>query len=130
MATKSARASPILRAVRGEPKPQAVALATQLIKRESGAFQPEKMPDQYAAALHELLRAKIEHRAPEVTMEPESKPTPEVINIMTALKKSIEAKGRAKVPNAVRKRMGKAASEREAHPRPSRSRPRARQTAH
>jgi non-homologous end joining protein Ku len=43
-----------------------VALATQLIKRMSGSFEPEKMPDEYALAVKELVQAKIEQRAPEV----------------------------------------------------------------
>ena len=60
-------------------------------------------------ALHEYLRAKIEQRAPEVTIAEKGKPAPQVINIMAALKESVQAKGRAKVRSAVRKRMGKAA---------------------
>ena len=47
---------------------------------------------------------------------PEGKPETAVINIMDALKKSMQAKGRAKVRGAVRKRMGKAE---EKVPRPS-----------
>jgi DNA end-binding protein Ku len=101
-------AEPYFKAITAEANPQGVALAKELIKRESGPFEPDKMPDQYAAAVQEMLRAKIEQRAPEVTIEPEGKPAPEVINIMAALKQSIEAKSRAKVRDAVRKRMGKA----------------------
>ena len=44
----------------------AVKLATDLIEQESGKFQPEKMPNEYARAVHELVQAKIEQRAPEV----------------------------------------------------------------
>jgi hypothetical protein len=52
-----------------------------------------------------------------------------VVNIMAALKESMDAKGRAKVRGAVRKRMGKQPEE-EARPRAARSRPSARRTAH
>ena len=45
--------------------------------------------------------------APEVTIEPEGKPAPHVINIMDALKKSMQKQGQAKVSEAVRKRRGK-----------------------
>ena len=87
----------------------AVKLATDLIEQESGKFQPEKMPNEYARAVHELVQAKIEQRAPEVEIETAKGETPKVINIMDALKKSMQAKGQAKVKDVVRKRMGKAA---------------------
>jgi hypothetical protein len=55
---------------------------------------------------------------------------PEVINIMDALKESMQSKGRATVGDAVRKRMGKPPKEEE--PRPTSSRPRSspRRTPH
>ena len=45
-------------------------------------------------------------RAPEVVVATEGKPETAVVNIMAALKKSMEAKGRTKVRDAVRKRIG------------------------
>jgi DNA end-binding protein Ku len=110
-----------------EPNRQAVDLATDLIEREVGSFEPETMPDEYAEAVRELVRSKIEHRAPEVVIG-EEKPAAPVINIMDALKKSMQAKGREKVREAVRRRMGeKAPKQRGAAPhkrtekRPSRT---------
>ena len=100
--------------VTAEPEKEAVALAAELIKRQSGKFEPKTMPDQYAVAVHEYLRAKVEQRAPEVTIESEGKPAPQVINIMDALKKSMQRQGEVKVSKAVRNRMGKATSKREA----------------
>jgi len=91
----------------GEPKNEAVALAVDLMERQAGRFEPKKLPNEYARAVKELVRAKVEHRAPEVTIETSTGETPKVINIMAALKESIQAKGRAKVRDAVRKRMGK-----------------------
>lgn len=87
------------------------------------------MPDQYADAIREMIQAKIENRAPEVVVPSEGRPETAVINIMAALKESMEAKGRTKVRDAVRKRIGKQPEE-EARPRPARSRPSARRTAH
>jgi DNA end-binding protein Ku len=121
-------AEPYFEKIAAEPKPKAVKLATRLIERESGRFEPEKMPDEYATAVHEMIRAKIEQRKPEVMIE-KGAPTPEVINIMAALKESVEAKGRAKVRDAVRRRMGKPPKE-ETKPRPARPRPSARRTVH
>ena len=63
---------------------------------------PDKMPDQYAIAIREMIQAKIENRAPEVVVATEGKPA--VVNIMAALKESMQAKGRAKVRDAVRSR--------------------------
>ena len=50
----------------------------------------------------------------------EGKAKPEVVNIMAALKQSMEAKGRGKVRDAVRRRMGEPAKEEEARPTASR----------
>jgi DNA end-binding protein Ku len=86
------------------------------------------MPDEYASALHELVQAKIEQRAPEIVMEAKGE-APKVINIMAALKESIEAKGRAKVRDAVRKRSGKPPKE-ESRLTSARTRPGARRSVH
>jgi hypothetical protein len=69
------------------------------------------MPDTYAEMLRELLRAKVEQRAPQIEVATEGKAPKEVINIMAALKESMQAKGRAKVRDAVRRRMGKPSAE-------------------
>src|SRR5262245_592817 len=93
-----------------KPDTEPVTLAKELIKRMSGRFEPEKMPDEHARAVKELVKAKVEHRAPEVEITPEGKAKAPVINIMDALKASMQKQGQAKVRDAVRKRMGKPAS--------------------
>ncbi len=107
--------------ISAEPDPQAVKLAAELIERESGRFEPEKMADQYAAAIWEMIQAKIENRASEVVVAAEGKPETAVVNIMAALKRSMEAKGRTKVRGAVHKRTGKRPEE-EARLTPARPR--------
>ncbi len=52
-------------------------------------------------------RRQVEQRAPEITAAEGEKPTPTVIDIMAALKESMQARG--KVREVVRKRIGKAA---------------------
>jgi DNA end-binding protein Ku len=116
--------------IRVESKSEAVELATELIEAESGRFEPEKIPDKYAETLRELLQAKVEQRAPHIEVSTEVKTKPEVINIMAALKESMQAKGRAKVRDAVHRRMGKPSEEEKPRPRASRPRPSARRTAH
>jgi DNA end-binding protein Ku len=116
-----------------KPDTESVALAKELIERMSGRFEPEKMPDEYANAVRELVKAKVEQRAPEVQIASEGKPKEQVINIMDALKASMQKQGQAKIRDAVRKRMGKAASKDQA-PRTarasSRSRPASRRSLH
>ena len=67
------------------------------------------MPNEYAQAIHELDQAKVEQRAPEIEIETQKREAPKVVNIMDALKKSMQARGQTKVRDAVRKCMGKEA---------------------
>jgi DNA end-binding protein Ku len=122
--------TPYFEGINFEPKAEAVGLAKELIEAESGRFEPETIPDRYAETLRELLRAKVEERAPQIEVAPEGKDTPQVINIMDALKESMQAKGRTKVRDAVRRRVGKPTKEQEPMPRASRARASSRRTAH
>ena len=104
-------------------------LAVNLIEDHSGKFEPQKMPNEYAEAVHELVKAKIEQRAPEVEIGTEKREPTKVINIMDALKKSMQARGQTKLREAVSKRSaGKASSKR--HPASPRPRESSRRTAH
>ena len=100
-------AEPYFDRITSTPQADAVALATKLIEGTSGPFQPEKMPDEFGNAVLELVQAKVQQRPPEVAPAPDGK-APKVINIMAALKQSVEAKGRTKVREAVRTRSSKA----------------------
>jgi DNA end-binding protein Ku len=122
--------TPYFEGINVEPKPEAIGLAKELIEAETGRFEPEKIPDKYAETLRELLQAKVEQRAPQIEVPTEGKAKPEVINIMAALKESMQAKGRARVQDAVRRRMGKPAKEELPRPRASRPRTSPRRTAH
>jgi DNA end-binding protein Ku len=108
----------------------AVKLAVDLIEQHSGKFEPQKLPNEYAKAIHELVQAKVEQRAPEVAIAPESGEAPKVVNIMEALKKSMQARGETKVRDAVRKRLGKSVPKPEAKPASPRSQSTSRRTAH
>ena len=120
---------PYFENINAELNTEAIGLAKELIKAESGRFEPEKIQDKYSETLRELLRAKVEQRAPHIEVATVGK-APQVINIMDALKKSMQAKGRAKVQDAVRKRMGKPSAEHKPIPKASRPRPSQRRTAH
>ncbi len=67
---------------------------------------------------------------PEVEIETEKREAPNVVNIMDALKKSMQAKGQTKVRDSVRKSTGKAAAKGQVSTASPRSRPTTRRTAH
>lgn len=67
---------------------EALDLAKELIKRKAGKFEPEQFKDQYSEAVWELINAKLEDRAPEIVTEMPG--SAKVINIMDALKKSVQ----------------------------------------
>jgi non-homologous end joining protein Ku len=87
------------------------------------------MPNQYAEAVRELVQAKVAQRQPDIVVEPEIGKAPPVVNIMQARKQSMQARGREKVRNAVRRRMGNGSAPKSAsktsRKRPTRSRPNA-----
>jgi DNA end-binding protein Ku len=122
-------AEPYFDKIEADPAGDAVKLAVDLIGQQSGKFEPQKMPNEYARAVQELVEAKIEQRAPEVEIETKGE-SPKVINIMDALKKSMHAKGQAKVKDAAQKRMGKASPKQRAQPASTPSKSSPRRTAH
>jgi len=65
-----------------------LSLAKELIKRKAGKFEPERFKDEYEAAVRELIEAKVKH-APIPREEPAPK-TAKVINLMDALRKSVQ----------------------------------------
>jgi DNA end-binding protein Ku len=67
---------------------EALDLAKELIQRKTGKFEPEQFKDEYTEAVWELIQAKLEHRAPDIVTELPG--TAKVINIMDALKKSVQ----------------------------------------
>lgn len=74
---------------------EALDLAKELIKRKTGKFEPEALKDKYNEAVWELIQAKLEDRAPEIVTEMPG--SAKVINIMDALKKSVQqGKGASK----------------------------------
>lgn len=69
-------------------------LAIQLIESKEAEFDPRQFKDRYQEGLQEIINAKIEHRKPDYGTE--TAPG-KVINIMDALKKSLEqSKGQKK----------------------------------
>lgn len=74
----------------GSAEKEQLQLAEQLIKQKTAKFNPTKYHDHYREALQELIDSKIEHREPK--FEKEEKPRGKVINLMDALRKSLNEK--------------------------------------
>ncbi len=88
---------------------EALDLAKELVKRKAGKFEPEQLKDEYTEAVWELINAKIENRAPEIVTETPG--TAKVINIMDALKKSVQqGKGAAPAKTSAAKTPAKRGS--------------------
>jgi DNA end-binding protein Ku len=64
-------------------------LATHIVKTKEGHFHPDKFEDQYEEALKDLLKRKREGKPIE---KPAREPA-KVINLMDALRRSVEASG-------------------------------------
>ncbi len=84
-----------------------VALARQLIDRQQGKFRPEDTEDRYEAKLRDVIAAKLKGEG--ITMdEPDEPDRGNVVDLMAALKASLE--GEEKAPAAPKKRSRKRAS--------------------
>ena len=84
----------------GEIDAEAVAIATMIIKRKAGTFEPSTFRDRYQEALRELIEAKIKGlpiEAPAVTA-----PAP-VFDLMAALKRSLAQESGEPTAKAKRK---------------------------
>jgi DNA end-binding protein Ku len=62
-------------------------LASHIVETKSGHFEPEKFEDQYEDALKELLKKK---QAGEKIEAPKERAPAKVINLMDALRRSVE----------------------------------------
>jgi DNA end-binding protein Ku len=81
----------------GDAKPdeELLELAQALIDRKTGHFDPNKFKDHYVDALHELIERKRKLKGGKIKAEEEELPRrgSNVIDLMAALKKSIERPG-------------------------------------
>lgn len=80
-----------------EVNEESLDLAKELIKRKTAKWQPEKFKDQYEDALRELIDAKLKH----LPIPEEQKPAPRsnVVDLMEALRRSVDpASGEKKPP--------------------------------
>jgi DNA end-binding protein Ku len=75
----------------------ALQIATKLVEQKTAAFDPTKFEDRFEARMRALIDAKLKG----VELEPEEIPeTPNVINLMDALKRSLEGGGGGRAKSA------------------------------
>ncbi len=74
-------------------RPDEVRLAQQVIGTFEGSLEFESYRDEYQAGLREIIDAKIEGRE---IAAPEEEAPPKVVNLMEALRKSLDSIGRSK----------------------------------
>jgi DNA end-binding protein Ku len=78
--------------------PELLDLASSLIERKSAPFDASEFHDRYVDALHRLIDKKVKakgKRVIEEVDEPGAKSGASVIDLMAALKASVEGKGSA-----------------------------------
>ncbi|MGX1772329.1 non-homologous end joining protein Ku [Nocardia brasiliensis] len=80
-----------------EPKPQEIKMAETLVETMSDDFDPDQFTDEYQIELKRLLDEAIASGTGKVPEQPESAPADmdaEVVDLVAALQRSLEASGR------------------------------------
>jgi DNA end-binding protein Ku len=106
-ADEVAKASAFFREI-GDAKPDEdlLDLAETLIEKKTAAFDPSDFHDRYVDALHELIERKMKSKGKKIKPEKEEAPSrgTNVIDLMAALKRSIERPGGTAGGGAAKKR--------------------------
>ena len=81
------------------PRPQELAMAEQLMKTMATKWDPTEYTDTYRRDVLKLIKARAKGGVRKTRAEaPEEEPETRVLDLMAALKKSVESKGKAKAP--------------------------------
>jgi DNA end-binding protein Ku len=79
---------------REKADPELLAVAQQLIERKTAPFEAAAFKDHYTQALRALINQRLKGKAPKVETEEERPSGGNVIDLMAALKQSLEGSGR------------------------------------
>ncbi len=85
------------------PDPELLELAESLIERKSGEFDPAKFHDRYREALRDLVERKLAAKGRKIVAEdetPQEAAGSNVVDLMAALKRSLEKPERTSATNA------------------------------
>jgi DNA end-binding protein Ku len=86
------------------PDPAMIAIAKQIIKQQEGPFDPSQFVDRYEEALKALIAEKQKGMQPVGVAEPRD--TTHVVDLMAALKASLQSPASSRRPAAGRKSAG------------------------
>src|SRR3954451_6975931 len=91
-----------------KPDPDLLDMASMLIERKAGEFDPKEFHNRYVDALHRLIEEKQKKKGEKIIEDPDADAPPpkgsNVIDLMAALKKSLgDQKGAAKKKPAAKK---------------------------
>ena len=108
-----------------KPDPDLLDLANTLIEKKSGDFDASEFHNRYVDALKALIKEKIKRKGGKVIQDPEEYEPPKgsnVIDLMAALKKSLDTGKPAKRKKEPTTRKARAPAKRTAHKAPARKR--------
>jgi DNA end-binding protein Ku len=112
-----------------KPDPDLLDMASMLIERKAGEFDPKEFHNRYVDALHRLIEEKQKKQGEKIIEDPDSGAPPpkgsNVIDLMAALKKSLgerEAEVEPKPKKAAAKKASKPASAKKKEPEKARKR--------
>jgi DNA end-binding protein Ku len=96
--------------------PDLLDVATALIEKKTTKFDPKNFKNHYQAALRELIARKLKSKGRKIQVDDEkpAKESGNVIDLMAALKKSLESGARTPAKSAARKAPAKKAPARKA----------------
>jgi len=90
-----------------EPEKEMLDLAAALIEQKSGKFDPSEFKDRYQDAVIEMVKAKVKGQEPVIAKAPERG---KVINLMDALRQSLDADRKPPAKSRPRKEAAKPAA--------------------
>jgi DNA end-binding protein Ku len=107
----------------GDTKPDAdlLDMASMLIERKAGKFDPKEFHNRYVDALHRLIEEKQKAKGEKIIEDPDANAPPpkgsNVVDLMAALKRSLGDEGGGKAANENKRGAAKKAAPKKAAPR-------------
>jgi len=109
-----------------KPDPDLLDMASMLIERKAGEFDPKEFHNRYVDALHRLIEEKQKKKGEKIIEDPDADAGPpkgsNVIDLMAALKKSLGDEKRAKEEKPKKASARKSSSKKEPAKAPARKR--------
>src|SRR5947209_18554879 len=109
-----------------KPDPDLLDMASMLIERKAGEFDPKEFHNRYVDALHRLIEEKQKKKGEKIIEDPDADAAPargsNVIDLMAALKKSLGDEKRAKEDRPKKTSAKKSSSKKEPAKAPARKR--------